>query len=204
MVVLTKNSIHSVLYLILVLLGLAGHYIVLHAHFLAAVYIIVYAGAIMVLFLYVIMLLDLNKKEDLTKGVFVKFLALGMALSFLSILYYSIGPDRKLNIGSTTITTSSLAYNHPNTSIVTPTLNSNQNKSSEVSLNETSQNTFITNIHNTNSNKENNIKKIALLLFRNYLFPFEISSLVLLVAVMGVVLLSKTTTQNKYNNKGKK
>lgn len=63
LVVTSKNPVHSVLYLVLVFFALAGHYIVLNAQFLAAVHIIVYAGAIMVLFLYVIMMMNLNKAE---------------------------------------------------------------------------------------------------------------------------------------------
>src|SRR5690349_19997217 len=57
MVVVSKNPVHSVLYLILTLFTIAGHYVLLNAQFLAAVHVIVYAGAIMVLFLYVIMML---------------------------------------------------------------------------------------------------------------------------------------------------
>ena len=61
MVVYSKNPVHSVLYLIITFFSIAGHYILLNAQFLAAVHVIVYAGAIMVLFLYVIMMLNLNK-----------------------------------------------------------------------------------------------------------------------------------------------
>lgn len=64
LVVISKNPVHSVLYLVLVFFALAGHYIVLNAQFLAAVHIIVYAGAIMVLFLYVIMMMNLNNTES--------------------------------------------------------------------------------------------------------------------------------------------
>ncbi len=64
LVVTSKNPVHSVLYLVLVFFALAGHYIVLNAQFLAAVHIIVYAGAIMVLFLYVIMMMNLNNAES--------------------------------------------------------------------------------------------------------------------------------------------
>ena len=59
-VVFAKNPIHSVLFLILTFFSLSGHYLLLNAQFLAAVNIIVYAGAIMVLFLFVIMFLNLN------------------------------------------------------------------------------------------------------------------------------------------------
>ena len=75
MVVLSKNPIHSVLYLVLTFFAIAGHYVLLNAQFLAAVHIIVYAGAIMVLFLFVIMLLNLNKETEPHKNVWLKLSA---------------------------------------------------------------------------------------------------------------------------------
>lgn len=71
-VVSTKNPIHSVLYLVLTFFAIAGHYILLNAQFLAVVHIIVYAGAIMVLFLFVIMLLNLNKETEPHKNIWLK------------------------------------------------------------------------------------------------------------------------------------
>ena len=72
MVILSKNPIHSVLYLVFTFFCISGHYVLLNAQFLMVVNIIVYAGAIMVLFLFVIMMLDLRKnlpdsKSNLTK-----------------------------------------------------------------------------------------------------------------------------------------
>ena len=75
MVVFSKSPIYSVLYLILTFFAIAGHYVLLNAQFLAAVHIIVYAGAIMVLFLFVIMLLNLNKETEPHKNVWLKFAA---------------------------------------------------------------------------------------------------------------------------------
>lgn len=60
-VVFSKSPINNVIYLIVCFIAMAGHYILLNAQFLAVVHIIVYTGAIMVLFLFVIMLLNLNK-----------------------------------------------------------------------------------------------------------------------------------------------
>ena len=62
MVVFSKSPIYSVLWLVICFFSITGHYILLDAHFLAIVNLIVYAGAIMVLFLFVIMLLNLNKE----------------------------------------------------------------------------------------------------------------------------------------------
>jgi NADH-quinone oxidoreductase subunit J len=75
MVVISKNPVHSVLYLIITFFAIAGHYVLLNAQFLAAVHIIVYAGAIMVLFLYVIMMLNLNAEVEPHKSRWLKFAA---------------------------------------------------------------------------------------------------------------------------------
>ena len=74
-VVLAKNPVHSVLFLILTFFTLSGHYLLLNAQFLAAVNIIVYAGAIMVLFLFVIMFLNLNEEPEPHKPPLAKFAA---------------------------------------------------------------------------------------------------------------------------------
>ena len=75
MVLLSKKPIHSVLYLTLTFFTLAGHYILLNAQFLAVVHIIVYAGAIMVLFLFTVMLLNLNIEGEFQKSTLMKFVA---------------------------------------------------------------------------------------------------------------------------------
>lgn len=73
MVLVSKNPIHSVLWLIVVFFAISGHYLLLNAQFLAIVNIIVYAGAIMVLFLFVIMLMNLNKETEPQRNVWMKF-----------------------------------------------------------------------------------------------------------------------------------
>jgi NADH-quinone oxidoreductase subunit J len=74
-VVLAKNPVHSVLFLILTFFTLSAHYLLLNAQFLAAVNIIVYAGAIMVLFLFVIMFLNLNEETEPQKPMLAKVAA---------------------------------------------------------------------------------------------------------------------------------
>lgn len=70
MVVFSKKPIYSVLYMVFCFFTIAGHYILLNAQFLAAVHVIVYSGAIMVLFLYVIMMLNQNETaEQKKKGI---------------------------------------------------------------------------------------------------------------------------------------
>ena len=72
MVVVSKNPVHSVLWLIIVFITISGHYILMNAQFLFIVNLIVYAGAIMVLFLYVIMLMDLNADSEPQKNKWLK------------------------------------------------------------------------------------------------------------------------------------
>ncbi len=72
MMVVSKNPIHSVLWLIIVFFAISGHYILLNAQFLAIVNLIVYAGAIMVLFLFVIMLMNLNADTEPQKNKWLK------------------------------------------------------------------------------------------------------------------------------------
>jgi NADH-quinone oxidoreductase subunit J len=68
MVITRKNPLHSVLYLVITFFAISGHYILLNAQFLAIVNIIVYAGAIMVLFLFVVMLMNLNAEVEPQKN----------------------------------------------------------------------------------------------------------------------------------------
>lgn len=75
MMVLSKKPIHSLLYLLLCFFTIAGHYVLLNAQFLAIVHIIVYAGAIMVLFLFTVMLLNLNIKGELKKPLIARIVA---------------------------------------------------------------------------------------------------------------------------------
>lgn len=75
MVVFSRNPIYSVLYLVITFVCVGCHYLLLSAEFLFAVHMIVYAGAIMVLFLYVIMLLNLNKEDEAHKSNYLRFAA---------------------------------------------------------------------------------------------------------------------------------
>ena len=86
MVLVSKNPLHSVLWLILVFFAISGHYILLNAQFLAIVNIIVYAGAIMVLFLFVIMLINIKKDSEPQKHLYVKFIGVIAGGSFLTLL----------------------------------------------------------------------------------------------------------------------
>src|ERR1700738_1445734 len=86
MVVVSRNPVHSVLWLILVFFSISGHYILLNAQFLAIVNLIVYAGAIMVLFLFVIMLMNLNAETEPQKHLWMKLAGAVSGGCFLMVL----------------------------------------------------------------------------------------------------------------------
>jgi NADH-quinone oxidoreductase subunit J len=67
MTIFSKNPIHSALYLVVCFFSIAGHYLLLNSQFLAIVHVIVYSGAIMILFLFTIMLMNLNKEDEVHK-----------------------------------------------------------------------------------------------------------------------------------------
>ncbi|RZK46350.1 MAG: NADH-quinone oxidoreductase subunit J [Pedobacter sp.] len=72
MLVISKNPVHSVLWLIVTFFAISGHYILMNAQFLGIVNLIVYAGAIMVLFLFVIMLMNLNTDTEPKKNKWLR------------------------------------------------------------------------------------------------------------------------------------
>ena len=143
MVVLSKNPIHSVLYLVLCFFTIAGHYVLLNAQFLAVVHVIVYSGAIMVLFLFVIMLLNLNKETEPHKSIWLKASAAVAAGSLLLVMVGSLK-------GATTI--QSVNPFNPNIGL---------------------------------------IENLGTTLFKDFLLPFEVSSILLLAAMVGAVMLGK-------------
>ncbi len=142
LVVFSKSPVHSVLYLIVTFFAIAGHYVLLNAQFLAAVHVIVYAGAIMVLFLYVIMLLNLNKETEPHKTTALKFAATICAGLFLIILVGSLRGSEQMATQATYTEVGS-------------------------------------------------VKDLGRVLFKEFLLPFEISSVLLLVAMVGAVMLGK-------------
>lgn len=143
MVIIHRNAVYSALFLIITLFALAGHFVLLNAPFIAAVHIIVYAGAIMVLFLFVLMLLDLKKEEGSRKSRRpMQFVG-----SFIAaILVVELGV--MLRAGANAMPDAA-------------------------------------------SGPIGSTKAIGQLLFTQYLFPFEIASVLLLSAIIGAVILSK-------------
>ena len=97
MVITSKNPMHSVIWLIIVFFAISGHYLLLNAQFLAIVNIIVYAGAIMVLFLYVLMLMDLKKETEPQKN---RWLKLAGAVAGGSLLLVLIAALKKADLAN--------------------------------------------------------------------------------------------------------
>jgi len=143
MVVLSKNPVYSVLYLIITFFCIAGHYILLNAQFLAAVHVIVYAGAIMVLFLYVIMLLNLNEEAEPHKSTLLKITATICAGLLMILMIGSLKGTEQMVQQQTT--------------------------DADVGL----------------------VKNLGKIMFTEFLLPFEITSVLLLAAMVGAVMLGK-------------
>ena len=86
MMLFSKSPVHSILWLIVVFFAISGHYVLLNAQFLAVVNIIVYAGAIMVLFLFVVMLMNLNSDTEPVKNYRLRLIGVISGGSLLLIL----------------------------------------------------------------------------------------------------------------------
>lgn len=84
MTIFSRNPIHSAIYLVLCFFSIAGHYLMFNAQFLAIVHIIVYSGAIMILMLFTIMLMNLNKEDEKNKSALSRIAA---AISFCLVAF---------------------------------------------------------------------------------------------------------------------
>ncbi len=146
MLVTRRNPIIAALYLIVNFFALAGLYLTLHAQFIAIIQILVYAGAIMVLFVFVIMLLNLKDERSLREGLsWKKVVAAGAAFGLLMEVIYIV-------------------------MISTPGLSSDMAaKATEIGT----------------------VEAIGNRLFTRFLFPFEITSVLLTGAIVGAILLAK-------------
>jgi len=151
-VIVRSHPVHAALSLILTLFGVAVLFVAQNAHFLAAVQVIVYAGAIVVLFLFVIMLLGVDRAESLRVDPIKvqRPLAVIVGVGLAGLLCASIIQGRKV-------------------------------------LRERAQgiDTIGTGGHDAN------IKQLAVSLFSNYVFAFELTSVLLVIAVVGTVLLAR-------------
>jgi NADH-quinone oxidoreductase subunit J len=139
--ILQRHPIHSALSLIVVMVSLAGLYLLLGAEFIAAVQIIVYGGAIMVLFVFVIMLLNAGAEERSNVSRAAKFVGVPLGVVFLLEMSYAIAR--------------ATSHMQPSASQLTST------------------------------------RDLATLLFREFVFPFELTSFLILIAILGALVLAK-------------
>ncbi len=96
MVLVSKNPVHSVLWLIVVFFAISGHYVLMNAQFLAIVNLIVYAGAIMVLFLFVIMLMNQNTQTEPQKHIWMKVAGVFAGGYFLILLVMMVNQANEI------------------------------------------------------------------------------------------------------------
>ena len=155
LVVTARNPVYATLYLVLAFFNAAALFILLGAEFLGLVLILVYVGAVMVLFLFVVMMLDINLAR--LKEGFLGYLPLGLAIAILGVLELAV-----------VFRTSSLGH------IPAPAA-------------------IPANADNT--------RALGVLLYTQYLYPFEIAAVILLVAIIAAIALtlrrrSGTKTQN--------
>lgn len=148
--VFSKNPIHSAIYLVLCFFSIAGHYLLFNAQFLAVVHIIVYSGAIMILMLFTIMLMNLNKEDEVHKPRTTR-LAAGIIFLVTCLVLMAIFVQTKPIVGP----------------------------------------------YDTTGEDYQSIKVLGDVLLNDYMVPFELASVLLLVGMIGAVLLSKRSkTQN--------
>lgn len=150
--IISKNPIHSAIYLVICFFSIAGHYLMFNAQFLAIVHIIVYAGAIMVLFLFTIMLMNLNKEDEPHKPLITK-LAATISFCLMALV------------------------------LIAAFIKAQQSVAPE---------------YFTSGDDYQSIKKLGQVLLddkEGFMVPFEFASILLLVAMIGAVLLSKKEKQ---------
>jgi NADH-quinone oxidoreductase subunit J len=146
----SRNPVTSAMFLVLTIVSMAGLFVLLHAFFLAQVQIIVYAGAVIVLFLFVIMLLDLKEEQRRRFnrfGIVTGVISVGAIGAIMVRALWSQG-SRAFPASALTGKVLGIAW-------------------------------------------KEDVKRNGLILFNDYLLPFEILSVLLLVAMVGVILLSK-------------
>jgi len=158
MMILHRNPVYSAIYLIVTLFALAGFYVLLNAPFVASVHVIVYAGAIMVLFLFVIMLLNLKQDPIRERG---KIARRAFALLIVVVLLAEIG----VLVGGSLLTGDGVAATSPAVGLANGSADS--------------------------TNFVGSTAAIGMLLFKDYILPFEIASVLLLVGIVGAVILAK-------------
>lgn len=155
-VVLRNHPVHAALSLVLTLFGVAVHFIALSADFLAAVQVIVYAGAIVVLFLFVIMLLGVDRAEDLRIEPFKvqRPVAASVGVAIVSLIGIAIIASREAPV---------------------PAAHNNEGVQAAID----------------GGGHDANIRALARNLFDDHVLAFELTSVLLVIAVVGTVMLAR-------------
>lgn len=157
-VITARNPVHAALHLILAFFTCAGIWALLQAEFLAIVLILVYVGAVMVLFLFVVMMLDINL--DRVRQGFWRYLPLGALLGVLMVLEMGMVLGNKyFQVAASTV--------------VEPA-------------------------------NVSNVKSLGALMFSDYVYPFELASIILLVGMIAAIVLTyRGPKKSKYTNPSK-
>jgi NADH-quinone oxidoreductase subunit J len=181
-VIFSRNPVHAALSLVATLFGIAVLFVAQEAHLLAAVQVIVYTGAIVVLILFVMMLLGVDRVEDLTTEPLVgqRFLAIVVGVAVLAIV---------------------------GTVLLVPVINEDSSDASVEDLVVTGQRTATEPVRTEGlelpptdedadvTADDSNIARIGRVLFTDYALAFEVTAALLTIAVVGAVLLSRRPTE---------
>lgn len=161
-VVLSRNPVHAALMLVMTLFGIAVLFVALQAHFIAAVQVIVYAGAIVVLFLFVIMLLGVDRAAELSLGALPpqRWTAAAFGLGGAAVLVWLVAAVDRIFKGAH-------SYELERAGIV------------------------VTEADAPATSYATDVSAIARSLFSDYVYAFELTSLLLIVAVIGTVILAR-------------
>lgn len=187
LVTVSRNAVNGAMYMIVSLVGMAAMFVLLEAYFLAALQVLVYAGAVMVLFLFIIMLLDADKARSVRADrLTVAAATIGGLLLLSGLIYLTIGSgaapgsDRpavaELPLGLEAKVTETAVHADQS---VDPT---EKGAGGEATLSEATAD----NLPFTTSSRSYGYG-----LFTKYMLPFQVTGFLLLIAMVGVIVLSK-------------
>ena len=175
--VMARNAVHSALFLISSLVSVAALFVLARAEFIAGVQILVYVGGVMVLFLFVIMLVNVGAEERGTEEIFNNQRQVAASLIFCLLLVggvlYSVNRGYQ---GLQALSTNQVA----------PEVRAAQEATRDQSLPKSATGT---------SRRSNDSESVGGSLYRYASLPFEIASVLLLVAIIGSVMLARTLRQ---------
>ncbi|MGD8312634.1 MAG: NADH-quinone oxidoreductase subunit J [Gammaproteobacteria bacterium] len=156
-VITVRNPVHAALHLVLAFFTSAALWLLLEAEFLAIVLVLVYVGAVMVLFLFVVMMLDINT-SPLREG-FIRYLPVGLGVAVLIVLEMYL-VVRARNFGAEAV---AIPVRH--------------------------------------AEDYSNVRELGAVLYTDYVYPFEIAAVILLVAIIAAIVLTmRKRPETRYQN----